>query len=55
VTVTPSSAVSDANGIANFGGPTFNKTGGYSLTASTTSPVAASVTSAKFTISPSCP
>jgi hypothetical protein len=55
VTVTPSSAVSDANGIASFGGPTFNKTGGYSLIASTTTPVAASVTSAKFTISPSCP
>jgi len=55
VTVTPSSAVSDANGIASFGGPTFNKTGGYSLIASVTSPVAASITSAKFTISPSCP
>ena len=55
VTVTPSSAVSDANGIASFGGPTFNKTGGYSLIASTTTPVAASITSAKFTVSPSCP
>lgn len=55
VTVTPSSAVSDANGIASFGGPTFNKTGGYSLIASTTTPVAASVASAKFTVSPSCP
>ena len=55
VVVTPSSAVSDANGIANFGGPTFNKTGGYSLIASTTSPVAASITSAKFNVSPSCP
>jgi hypothetical protein len=55
VTVTPSSAVTDASGIASFGGPTFNKTGGYSLIASTTSPVAASVTSAKFTVSPSCP
>jgi hypothetical protein len=55
VTVTPTSAVSDASGIASFGGPTFNKTGGYSLIASVTSPVAASVTSGKFTISPSCP
>ena len=55
VVVTPASAVSDASGIASFGGPTFNKTGGYSLIASVTSPVAASLTSAKFTISPSCP
>ena len=56
VTVTPASAVSDASGIASFGGPAFNKTGGYQLVASTTAPVATSLTNpTKFTISPSCP
>lgn len=54
VTVIPSSAVS-TGGFASFGGPTINKSGGYSLIASTTSPLPSSITSAKFTISPSCP
>lgn len=54
VVVSPSSAVS-SSGIASFGGPSINKTGGYALVASTAAPwPAASVTSAKFTISPSC-
>ena len=44
VTVSPSSVVS-ANGYAVFGGPTINKTGGYALVASTTSPFAATITS----------
>lgn len=54
VEVSPSSMVS-SGGYAAFGGPTINKTGGYALIASTTAPLAATVTSAKFTISPSCP
>ncbi|MBP2647530.1 MAG: hypothetical protein H6Q77_1154, partial [Gemmatimonadetes bacterium] len=54
VDVSPSSVVS-SGGYAAFGGPTINKTGGYALIASTTAPLAATVTSAKFTISPSCP
>jgi hypothetical protein len=55
VAVTPSSVVS-SGGFASFGGPTINKTGGYSLIISTTTPwpSASPVTSAKFTISPSC-
>jgi len=53
VTVSPSSVVSAA-GYASFGGPTINKTGGYALIASTTTPFVASVTSVKFNISPSC-
>ena len=53
VTVTPSSVVSVA-GYASFGGPTVNKTGGYALVASTTTPRVSSVTSVKFNISPSC-
>lgn len=58
VAVNPPSAVTGNTGSvgdANFGGPTINKTGGYALVASTTSPAAASISSAKFTISPSCP
>jgi large repetitive protein len=54
VAVTPPSMVS-SGGFASFGGPTINKTGGYALIASTTAPLSASITSAKFTISPSCP
>lgn len=53
VAVSPSSAVS-SGGFASFGGPTINKTGGYALLVSTTAPRPASITSAKFTISPSC-
>lgn len=54
VAVTPSS-VSSTGGLATFGGPTINKTGGYALIISTTAPwPAATNTSAKFTISPSC-
>jgi hypothetical protein len=61
VTVTPDQ-VTSVGGYATFddpsfpgiAGPTINKTGGYALVASTTSPFAASVKSAKFTISPSC-
>jgi hypothetical protein len=55
VEVSPSTVVSDT-GYANFGGPTINKTGGYALIISTTAPwPTATATSAKFTISPSCP
>jgi len=54
VDVSPSSVVS-SGGYASFGGPTINKTGGYALIASTTAPFSATITSAKFTISPSCP
>lgn len=54
VVVTPSSVVS-SGGFAPFGGPTINKTGGYSLIISTSAPwPAATKTSGKFTISPSC-
>jgi hypothetical protein len=54
VDVSPPSVVS-SGGYASFGGPTINKTGGYALIASTTAPFSATITSAKFTISPSCP
>jgi len=54
VVVDPSSVSSDG-GFASFGGPTINKTGGYSLIISTDTPwPAATNQSAKFTISPSC-
>jgi hypothetical protein len=54
VEVTPASVLSGA-GYATFGGPTINKTGGYALVASTGTPwPAATLTSAKFTISPGC-
>jgi hypothetical protein len=55
VAVSPSSVVS-SGGFASFGGPTINKTGGYALIISTAAPwPVATNTSAKFTISPSCP
>jgi hypothetical protein len=61
VTVTPDQ-VTSVGGYARFddpnflgdAGPTINKTGGYALVASTTSPHAASLKSGKFNISPSC-
>jgi hypothetical protein len=55
VAVNPPSAVTGNTGSvgdANFGGPTINKTGGYALLASVGS---VTLTSQKFTISPSCP
>jgi hypothetical protein len=56
VAVSPPSMVS-SGGFASFGGPTINKTGGYALIISSSTapwPTATPVTSAKFTISPSC-
>ena len=55
VAVTPSS-IASSGGFASFGGPTISKTGGYALIISTAAPwPVATTTSAKFTISPSCP
>ena len=56
VVVSQPSAISGATGLALFNTLSINKTGGYRLIASTTTPwPTASLQSGKFTISPSCP
>lgn len=49
-------AISGADGLARFNTLSINKTGGYRLVATTTTPwPAATASSGRFTISPSCP
>jgi hypothetical protein len=54
VQVTPTTATSGANGIANFSGPVISQTGAFVLEISVTTPAAAMLRSVKFNVSPAC-